>query len=49
MDKIEVCGVCIYNFKNINLIIFCDKLIVITGFFGLGKFLLVFDMLYVEG
>lgn len=49
MDKIEVWGVCIYNFKNINFVIFCDKLIVVIGFLGLGKFLLVFDILYVEG
>lgn len=49
MDKIEVWGVCIYNFKNINFVIFCDKFIVVIGFLGFGKFLFVFDILYVEG
>lgn len=49
MENIEVWGVCMYNLKDISLIIFCDKLIVIIGLFGLGKLFLVFDMFYVEG
>lgn len=49
MDFICICGVWMYNFKNIDFDLFCDKFIVIIGLFGLGKFLLVFDMIYVEG
>lgn len=49
MDKIEVRGVRIYNFKNINFVIFRDKFIVVIGFSGFGKFSFVFDILYVEG
>lgn len=49
MDFICIRGVWMYNLKNFDFDLFCDKLIVIIGLFGLGKFLLVFDIIYVEG
>lgn len=49
LKNIEVCGVCEYNLKNIDVDILCDQFVVIIGLLGLGKFLLVFDMIYVEG
>lgn len=48
-DKIVIYGVCVYNLKNIDVMIFCDKMVVVIGLFGFGKSLLVFDMFYVEG
>lgn len=48
-DYIEVIGVWEYNFKNIDLQILCNKMVVIMGISGSGKFFLVFDIIYVEG
>lgn len=42
-------GVRVNNLKNIDVNIFCNKLVVIIGFFGFGKLLFVFDIFYVEG
>ena len=49
MDKILIRGARTHNFKNIDLILLCDKLIVIIGLSGSGKSFLAFDMLYAEG
>lgn len=49
MIYIYVKGVCEYNFKNIEVCILCGKFVVFIGLSGLGKLLLVFDMIYVEG
>lgn len=49
MEQICICGVCIYNLKNVNFDLLCYKLVVIIGLFGLGKLLFVFDIFYVEG
>lgn len=46
---IVVKGVCVYNLKDIDIELFKNKLIVMIGLFGLGKLLLVFDIIYVEG
>lgn len=48
-EKIVIWGVWVYNLKNIDVMIFKNKLVVIMGLFGFGKFFLVFDILYVEG
>lgn len=42
-------GVRVYNLKNISVDILWDKLVVVMGLLGLGKFSLVFDIIYVEG
>lgn len=42
-------GVCVYNLKNIDVMILWDKFVVVIGLFGFGKSFLVFDILYVEG
>lgn len=46
---IVVKGVWVYNLKGVDIELFKNKLIVMIGFLGLGKFLLVFDIIYVEG
>lgn len=43
-----VCGVCEYNFKDVDFMVLCDVMVVFMGVFGFGKFFLVFGMLYVE-
>lgn len=43
-----VCGVCEYNLKGVDVDVLCDVVVVFIGVFGLGKFLLVFGMIYVE-
>ena len=48
-DKIVIKGAKEHNFKNINLEIPRDKLVVITGLSGSGKSSLAFDTLYAEG
>lgn len=49
IGKFSVCGVCVYNFKNVDIDIFCDFFVVFIGLFGLGKLSFVFDMIFVEG
>lgn len=48
-NYIFIKGVKVNNFKNIDVNILCNKLVVIMGLFGFGKLFLVFDILYVEG
>src|SRR3970040_139232 len=49
MDFIRIRGARTHNLKNIDLDLPRDKLIVITGLSGSGKFSLAFDTIYAEG
>src|SRR3972149_3840040 len=49
MDRIVIKGGREHNFKNIDLEIPRDKLVVITGVSGSGKSSLAFDTIYAEG
>ena len=50
MDKyIRIRGARQHNLKNINLDIPRDKMVVITGLSGSGKYSLAFDTIYAEG
>lgn len=49
VDCLIVKGVCEYNLCSVDFDLFCDVLIVFIGLFGLGKFLFVFDIIFVEG
>ena len=48
-DFIEVQGARVHNFKNIDVNIPREKLVVITGLSGSGKSSLAFDTIYAEG
>src|SRR4026209_2208528 len=48
-DALIVRGARVHNFKNINLDIPRNKLVVITGLSGSGKSSLAFDTIYAEG
>lgn len=48
-DKIVIRGARVHNLKNINLELWRDKLVVITGISGSGKSSLAFDTIYAEG
>src|SRR6201989_157089 len=49
MDSIRIRGARTHNFKNIDLELPRDSLIVITGLSGSGKSSLAFDTIYAEG
>lgn len=48
-EFIEIKNVCVHNLKHVDVKIPRNKLVVIIGLFGFGKFSLAFDILYVEG